>query len=194
MTAGRQAGWKTGSPARLPAPHLLVVALGTLLSSCGYHVAGQADLMPKTVKTICIPAFTDATSRYKLTDQLPEAITREFVARTRYKIVSDPTTADAVLKGSVNNYVSFTTVVDEGTTANPGTGRASAVDFRVYLNVSLVERSTGKVLFTRPNFEARERYEVSVQPGPYFDESDAALQRASRAVAQQLVGAILDNF
>ncbi|MGD1093861.1 MAG: LPS assembly lipoprotein LptE [Bryobacteraceae bacterium] len=173
---------------------LVIAMVGTLLSACGYHVAGQGDLLPKTITTICIPAFTNATSRYKLTDQLPEAITREFAARTRYKIISDPNTADVVLKGSVNNYVSFTTVVDEGTTANPGTGRASAVDFRVYLNVSLVERTTGKVLFTRPNFEVRERYEVSVQPGPYFDESDAALQRASKTVAQQLVGAILDNF
>jgi hypothetical protein len=175
---------------------LVAVALAALaaLSSCGYHVAGQGDLLPKTIKTICVPAFTNATSRYKLTDQLPEAITREFAARTRYKIISDPNMADVVLKGSINNYVSFTTVVDAGTTANPGTGRASAVDFRVYLNVSLVERATGKVLFTRPNFEVRERYEVSVQPGPYFDESDAALQRASKTVAQQLVGAILDNF
>lgn len=172
----------------------LVATALAALSTCGYHVAGQGDLLPKTITTICIPAFTNATSRYKLTDQLPEAITREFAARTRYKIISDSNTADAVLKGSVNNYVSFTTVVDEGTTTNPGTGRASAVDFRVYMNVSLVERATGKVLFNRPNFEVRERYEVSVQPGPYFDESDAALQRASKTVAQQLVGAILDNF
>jgi hypothetical protein len=172
----------------------LAAALATLLCSCGYHVAGQADLVPKSVKTICIPAFTNATSRYKLTDQMPEAITREFIARTRYKIVPDPNAADAILKGSINNYVSYTTVVDEGTTANPGTGRASAVDVRVYLNVSLVERATGKVLFNRPNFEARERYEVSVQPGPYFDESDAALKRAGKAAAQQLVSAILENF
>jgi hypothetical protein len=186
-------GWRSfrNTPARCG---LLAPTLAILLSSCGYHVSGQADLLPKTIKTICIPAFTNATSRYKLTDKLPEALSREFVARTRYRIVSDPNTADAVLRGSVINYLSFTSVVDAGTTANPGTGRASAVDLRVYMQVSLVERATGKVLFSRPNFEARERYEVSVQPGPYFDESDAALQRASKTVAQQLVAAILENF
>ena len=58
------------------------------------------DLIPKTVHTIAIPAFTNPTTRYKLTDQLPEAIAREFISRTRYRIVSDPNPADAVLKGA----------------------------------------------------------------------------------------------
>ena len=39
---------------------------------------------------IAIPAFLNASNRYKLTDQLPEAIKREFIARTKYKFVSDP--------------------------------------------------------------------------------------------------------
>ncbi len=52
------------------------------------------------VHTIAIPPFTNATVRYKLTDSLPEAIGREFIARTHYQIVNDPTQADAVLRGS----------------------------------------------------------------------------------------------
>ena len=52
---------------------------------------GTRDLVPKTVHTIAIPAFTNETTRYKLTDQLPEAIAREFISRTRYRIVTDPT-------------------------------------------------------------------------------------------------------
>lgn len=168
---------------------LLVPLFATLLFvGCGYHVAGHTDLMPKTVQTICIPPFRNATTRYKLSDELPEAIAREFVSRTRYKIVPDPNTADAVLRGTVVNYVHYPTVAD------PVTGRATEVDLRVYMRVDLVERTTGKVLFTRPNMEVRERYEISVNPQAYFEESDAALERASRDVAQQIVTAILSNF
>ena len=29
-----------------------------LLNGCGYHVAGQADLVPKSVQTVAIPPFT----------------------------------------------------------------------------------------------------------------------------------------
>ena len=54
----------------------LAAALAT--AGCGYHVSGHADLMPKTIQTVCVPAFKNVTSRYKLTDRLPEAISREF--------------------------------------------------------------------------------------------------------------------
>jgi hypothetical protein len=166
----------------------LAAAAAVCLCSCGYHVAGHTNLMPKSIQTICIPAFANATTRYKLTDRLPEAIAKEFISRTHYRVVSDPNTADAVLNGTVINYISYATVAD------PVTGRATAVDLRVYLKVTLTERATGKVLFTRPSMEVRERYEVSVDPRTYFDESDSALDRASRQVAATLVTAILTNF
>jgi len=167
---------------------LVVAALALVTSSCGYHVAGHSDLLPKTLETICIPAFSNATTRYKLTDRMPEALAKEIISRTRYHVVSDPNQADAVLRGSIMNYISYATVAD------PTTGRATAVDLRVYLQVSLVERKTSKVLFSRPGMEVRERYEISVDPRAYFDESDAALERASKQVAAQIVTAILSNF
>jgi outer membrane lipopolysaccharide assembly protein LptE/RlpB len=78
---------------------LIITAL--LAASCGYHVAGRADLVPKSVQSIAIPAFTNVTTRYKLTDRLPEALSREFISRTRYHIVADADQADAILRGSV---------------------------------------------------------------------------------------------
>ena len=70
-----------------------------VLASCGYHVASTTDVLPKNVKTIAIPAFGNITTRYKISDLLAAAITREFISRTRYQIVSDPDQADAVLTG-----------------------------------------------------------------------------------------------
>jgi hypothetical protein len=86
-----------------------IAAAGCLLlaSSCGYHTGGHGDLIPKTVHTIAIPAFSNVTTRYKLTDQLPEAITREFISRTRYRIVKDTSAADAILDGAVLSYQSL---------------------------------------------------------------------------------------
>ena len=63
------------------------------------------------------------------------------------------------------------------------------------MQVSLVDRATGKVIFTRPNFELHDRYEISVtNTSQYFDESGPGLDRLSRSVARNLVSAILDNF
>lgn len=158
------------------------------LSGCGYHVGGRADLLPSTLHTIAIPAFGNASPRYRLTSQLPAAITREFLTRTRYRVVADPNEADAVLYGTVRNYFSFPTLFDQRT------GRASGVQVHVFLDVKLVERGTGKVLFERENYEFRGRYEIATDQAQYFDESATALERLSREVAQQVVSSVLEAF
>jgi hypothetical protein len=174
---GRTGGW------------LITVGVAAGLGSCGYHVAGKADLVPKTVHSIAVPAFANATVRYRLTDLLPEAISRELIARTRYQIVNDPNQADAVLRGTVVTYSAFPTLVDQAT------GRTSGLQVSVILQVNLVERSTGKVVFERPNFEVHQRYELSITSNSqYFDESATAVQRLSRDVSRDLVTAILENF
>lgn len=167
----------------------LVGVFALACTSCGYHVAGTSDLMPKEIHTIAIPAFGNITTRYKLSDHLPQAISHEFIARTHYQVVNNPEQADAVLRGAVINYISFPTLFDQRS------GRASGLQVNVTMQVNLVERATGKVLFSRPSFEMHQRYEISVTSSrQYFEESDAALDRLSRDVARDLVSAILENF
>ena len=153
-------------------------AIGALMctASCGYHVSGKGDLLPKNLHTIAIPAFENATVHYRLNDRLPEAISREFMARTRYAVVPNVNEADAVLRGAVVNYVAFPSVFDQRT------GRASGLQVSVVMQVTLTERATGKVLFTRPSFEMRQTYEFSPNSAPqaYFDESELTRQPGSR--------------
>jgi outer membrane lipopolysaccharide assembly protein LptE/RlpB len=174
---------------RLPGfvPALAALACAAL-GGCGYHVAGRADLMPKTIKTIAIPAFGNTTTRYQLARLLPTDLTREFLSRTRYAIVADPAQADAVLTGALTNFAAFAAVAD------PVSGRATGVQVIVTMQLTLTERSTGKVLFQRAGYEIRERYELSVDPQAYFDESGTAIQRVSKDAARSIVSGILENF
>ena len=163
----------------------LVVVLA-LTTGCGYHVSGRGDLLPKTIKTIAIPAFGNLTSRYKLARVLPTDIGREMLSRTRYTIVSDPNQADAVLTGTLHNFVAYPTI-----SAN---GRSTVVEAVVTLKITLTNRATGAVLFTRNGAEFRERYEISIDPKAYFDESGTAMDRLSRSVARSVVSGILETF
>jgi hypothetical protein len=63
----------------------------------------------------------------------------------------------------------------------------------VQLQVRLTDK-TGKVIYDRPSLDFRERYEITVDPKQYFDESQAAAQRLSRDVARTVVSSILENF
>jgi len=165
-----------------------VLAVALCATGCGYRVAGKPDLMPQTVHTIAITPFVNRTIQYKLAQRLPADIAREFISRTHYKIVTDPKTADAVLDGAVVNFLSYPIIADQAS------GRATVVQCSAYLKVTLTERATGKVLFTRPSFEVRERYEISVDPQAYFDESGAGVERLAKDVARDVVTSILEKF
>jgi hypothetical protein len=163
------------------------VALAVACCGCGYRVAGRADLLPKTVQTIAIPAFGNATTRYRLTEALPAAIGREFLRRTRYHVVADPAQADAVLEGAILNSFAYPVVSD------PVSSRSTVVQLTIVLQVKLTERATGKPLFER-QIESRQRYEISVDQVAYFEESGAALQRLAADVARTVVSAVLETF
>lgn len=167
----------------------VVLGAALALAGCGYHVAGSQSLLPKTIHTIAVTPFDNATIRYKLTDLLPQDIGREFISRTKYQIISDPSQADAVLRGTVLSYLAYPTLIDQSL------GRTSALQVNVRISVSLTDRATGKLLFNRPAYEAHERYEAAVTNNyQYFDESTSAVQRLSKDVARDLVSSILDNF
>jgi outer membrane lipopolysaccharide assembly protein LptE/RlpB len=167
---------------------LILVPLACGLASCGYHVAGKADLLPPSLHTISIPAFQNATIQYKLTDMMPEALAREFITRTRYRVVPNADEADMVLHGVVVRYTFNPTIFD------PVRQRANVADLRVTLQITLTERATRKVLYQASSLEVKESYQISAQPADYFEESAFALQRASERVSRQVVTAILENF
>ena len=166
--------------------HALILTV-LALAGCGYHVGGQTNLLPKEVHTIAIPQFGNVTVQYKLAGYMSEALTRELVSRTQYTVIADPRQADATLTGSVVNYFASQTVSD------PISGRGAGGQVTVQIQLRLVGRD-GKVLYTRPNFSFQDRFEISVIPGQYIDESQATLQRLSRDVARSIVTSILENF
>jgi outer membrane lipopolysaccharide assembly protein LptE/RlpB len=167
---------------------LAVAVIALVTAGCGYHVGGHTGLLPKTVKTIAIPAFANTTTRNKLPVMLTGDLTREFNTRTRFRIVADPNQADAVLNGAIVNLSNYPTIFD------PASGRATGVQVVVNVQIKLTERATGKVLFYRPRLEFRERYEITTDPQAYFDESDTALSRLSQDVARSILTAILEDF
>jgi|SRR5271157_70941 len=168
---------------------LFAIALAcSAFTGCGYRIAGRADLVPKTIKTIAVPAFGNTTTRYQLARLLPTDITREFISRTRYTIVADPAQADAVLTGALTKFDNIPVVLD------PVSGRATGVQVIVTMQITLTERATGKVLFQRRGYEFRERYQISIDPQTYFDETGTAIQRVSQDAARSIVTAILENF
>lgn len=165
-----------------------IVPACAALAGCGYHVTGRGDLMPKTIQTIAVPAFSNTTTRYQLARMLPADVAHEFISRTRYHIIADPNQADAVLTGGLTNFASVPVIVD------PVSGRATGVQVIVTMQITLRDRSTGKILFQNNAYEFRNNYQILIDPQTYFDETGTAMQRVSKDAARTIVTAILENF
>jgi hypothetical protein len=163
-----------------------VSILAVLVGGCGYHIAGRGDLIPKTVHTVAVMPFGNATARYKLATLLSSDIARELISRTGYRLVTDANQADAVLSGAVTNFAAYPIVTADN--------RATAVLAIVTVQVRFINRADGKVIYERPVAEYRERYEISIDPAAYFDESGTAVERLSKDVSRGVVSAILNAF
>ena len=182
--------------------YLCIFALMTL-SACGYHVGGAASLLPSGVKVIAVPALTNDTPRYRIEQRMTEAVVHEFIARTKYRVVSSEESADAVLHGEITRFEAIPAVFDTTSTTNNSTipvtenttsARATTMLVSVHMKVSLEERETKRVLYKNDDYLFREPYEISTDPAKFFDEQGPALERMSRDFASRLVADVLENF
>lgn len=176
-------------PRHLPVGLLSLLSASCLLPlACGYQAAGRGDRIPPDIKTIAVPIFVNESSQFRIEQRLAEAVTREFIERTKFRITSSPAGADAVLKGTVKDVRAGVVTFDLKT------GRATAMQIQVTANLDLVDLHTNRSVFSNPNYVFREEYEVNQPTAALFAEDQPALDRLSRDLARTLVTEILENF
>ena len=160
----------------------------TILSGCGYHVAGRNDALPKSIHVIAVPALENKTTSYRIEQRLTAATVHEFLAKTTYRVISDPANGDAVLRGKVLSLEAVPLLFDTAT------GRATTMLVSVTCEVTFEERETGKVLYHTGNFLFRNQYEISTDVKSFFEEQDPALDRLAQDFAARLVAAVTESY
>ena len=163
-------------------------------AGCGYHVAGHNSALPKTIHVIAVPALENKTTSYRLEQKLTAATVHEFLAKTSYKVVSNPEDGDAVLTGKILSLESVPLLF------NTATGAATTMLVTVKCEVTFTERATQKVLYHSDSFVFRNEYEISADTADpaalksFFEERDPALDRMAQDFAARLVAAVIENY
>jgi|SRR5438045_6625211 len=175
---------------------VLLVDASMLIGGCGYHVAGRADALPKTIHVIAVPAIENKTSSYRIEQRLTAATIHEFLTRTNYKVVSAPENGDAVLRGEVLSVepVPLLFITTNATATTPSTTRATTMLVTMKCAITFTDATTQKVLFHTDNFLFRNEYEISTDVKSFFEEQDPALDRMAQDFAKRLVAAVTENF
>jgi len=193
-----------------------LLAASGFAAGCGYHLAGHGpDALPKSVHVIAVPALENKTSTFKIEQKLTAATIHEFLAKTNYKIVSDPNGGDAVLTGKVLSLeilpLLFQTTSPSSTTGS--TAQATAMIVTVKCELTLTERDNDKILYHSDNFVFRNEYQLATNVCPpgaacnggtgtvtkdqvetFFQESDPAFDRMAREFAARVVAAVTENY
>ncbi|HEY0704445.1 MAG TPA: LptE family protein [Candidatus Acidoferrales bacterium] len=157
-------------------------------SACGYHVAGRAANLPSEWKTIAIPAFKNDTTRYRIEQRFTQAVIRQFLQRTKYRIVQDPANADAVLTGEVLAIETAPVLFDATT------GQVTTSLVTIHTKVVLVDNQSQKTVYENDDMVFRDQYQISSDVQSFFEEQDPAIERMSRDFAAQLVSNVTEKF
>lgn len=165
---------------------LSLAAMG--FGGCGYHVAGRAARLPENWQTIAIPTFANNTTRYRIEQRLTQAAIREFITRTKYRIVQDPGAADGVLRGDVVSIETSPVIF------NSTTGEVTTMLVTVHAKVELEDTATHTMIYKNSDMVFRNEYQISSDVQSFFQEEGPAIHRMARDFATQLVSNVLENF
>jgi len=167
---------------------ILLLVLLFALTGCGYHtVGGKSAQIPASVHTIAIPAFVNNTRVYHVEQVLTEAVVREFLARTQYRVLPQDNDADAVLRG----VVTATTI--QPISWDSVSGRATSALVTVTARVTLLDRG-GKPLYQNLNYVFREQYQIATEADRFFQEQTSAVDRMAQDFARTLVSNVLEGY
>ena len=166
----------------LPTAYYLLL---TVLTGCGYHIAGKGRLMPGNVATISIPFFKNQVQKPNVETIITTALIDEFV-KGGIKVVEEG--ADAALKGAVIGYelvpVSFSKndVIQE-------------YRLTIKLEVSLIRNSDGKILWEDKNVTDYEDFKVNTADVSATKAAELdAVKKMVRDTARLIKERMLEDF
>jgi Lipopolysaccharide-assembly len=191
----------------------LLALTAVVPGGCGYHVAGRINALPKTIHVIAVPTMENKSTTFKIEQKLTAATIHEFLAKTNFKIVSDPNGGDAVLTGKVLSVEVLPLLFEQqpeqpqtpGAPPPPTIAQATAMIVTMKCEVTLTERDNDKVLYHTDNFVFRNEYQLATEgTSPtgasrsavesFFQESDPAFDRMAKDFATTLVAAVTENY
>ena len=167
---------------------VLALFLALVCAGCGYHVAGTSSHLPSDWKTIAVPAFKNDTSQYRIEQRFTEAVIREFISRTKYRVIQDEGAADAVLRGEI------LTVETSPMLFNSTTGQVSTMLVTVRAKVQLVDNHSKHPVYHNDEMVFRDEYQISSDVQTFFEEQSPAVERMAHDFAAKLVSNVMDNF
>jgi PBP1b-binding outer membrane lipoprotein LpoB len=176
---------------------VLLLLLSFVLPGCGYHFQADGEPVGIQLESLAIPMFSSTSSEIGFEANFTKVIRQEFISQGRVPLVPEEK-AQAVLVGKIQdiradpvNYRSQQVMVGGNTYTYQTT---SSRKLRVRVDVQLVDRRSGKVIWHEAAMEDQASYTVTGDPLELRYTEQQALETIAERLAKRIYLRTMERF
>jgi hypothetical protein len=175
MPTNKHGRWKVGMLAGL----LVLAGVG-----CTDVVLrpGLPDYMTK----MAIPVFQNRTPQPEVENELTRQLQRDFLVDGRLEL-TDPAQADALLQGTITQYVLEPLLLDVYNIPQQ-------YKMRIIITMSLKDTKAGQNLWTEDGFQESTTYYVNNNLGITPEDESAARRRLLQQLSRRIISRVIEGF
>jgi outer membrane lipopolysaccharide assembly protein LptE/RlpB len=178
-------------------PILAVLSFLMFVAGCGYHFRGTGKPVGLQIESLAIPLMESTSSSLGFEGDFTRIIREEFASHAKFPLVSREM-ASTVLIGKVYDIktdpytYNITQTYVRGEKTNYSA--TSARWLRIKLDVKLVDRNTGKVIWHDRKMEEKATFAVGTDPLANRYNEKRAAQEIARTLAQRIYQKTMERF
>lgn len=155
---------------------------------CGYALVGQGSNIPADVKIIFLQPLENQTRRAQVDQILGQAIADEVVLRSRFDLASSEDGAQAVLEGTIGNFIVTPVRFD-------AEGLAEEYEVRISAAMEFRRTDAEEILWRNANYVFRVNYELDEDDlTSFFDREILAIDGVAILFARTLLTDLMEGF
>jgi len=174
-----------------------ILAASFFLAGCGYHFRADGEPLGIDLESLAIPLFSSTSSEIGFEADFTRVIRQEFISHGRVPLVPEDK-AQAVLIGKIHDIrTDPLTYRSQDVTVGgyPSTYQVTTSrKLRVKLEVQLVDRRRGKVIWTEAAMEEQSSYAISGDPLEMRYSERQALERIASRLAKRIYLRTMERF
>ena len=175
----------------------LLLLLSFLLAGCGYHFRADGEPVGIQLESLAIPLFSSTSSEIGFEADFTKVIRQEFISNGRVPLVPEEK-AQVVLIGKIQEiradpltYRSQDVTVGGNTLTHEVT---KSRKLRVRLDVQLLDRRQGKIIWREAAMEEQASYAVSGDPLEMRYTEQKALETIASRLAKRIYLRTMERF
>jgi hypothetical protein len=158
-----------------------------LILSCGYSFAPQGEYIDKRIQKVYIESFGNKTAQTEIENYVRTAFIDQFIQSSRFKVVENAESADAIIKGTILNLT--TTALSYRSNTLAAEERAT-----IALELSFKEKESGKTIWISKSITGTVDYKLENNINLFPVTRKNALIKLANDTAEKTFNLMMSGF